>query len=161
MANLGSRLRKERGAMLAVRVNDVMYDMGHGDKESGRRRFLEHTIWTGRQAGLRLWKDQGTVQGNIMVANGSLKVLLGERKPGTSGKTPITNENWVLDLWEVACDDWNRVKPAKPESLPSPNDGAVPVVLSRPLSTRMLEAYVQRNDGAILTTLAELEALGL
>jgi len=161
--------RAARGMAIKPRVLDVLHDMGHGDIDRGIPRFIEHTLWCAEQRGMRVWND--TSKPMKEVATGSLLLLLG-RKPsyGLVREGQGMNSNWVLDLWEVACDDWFRVKPAKPgeveqmDALEAASPAAVATLVGPPdrrLSARILDAYLNRDAEAMLTALGELEEQGL
>lgn len=151
--------RLQRGLEIERRVRDCIIAMGQGNEANGRSRFIDHAIWCASKTEMRLWND--TSKPIPELALSSLKLLLGER--GSTARHRATNENWILDIWELACDDYFRVKTAERVEVDLTPEGA-PDVATKPttasLSTRILEAYLANDDGLMIRCLGELEAKG-
>ena len=158
----------QRTLALRPRVVDCLSDMGHGDPERGRQRFAEHAIWCAQQRGIRVWNDNNTTL--IKAALHSLANLLGDYGNRQTKTGVPQNAGWVLDIWEVACDDWFRVRPATPDEveqmaeLEAASPAATATLVGPPerkLSSRILDAYMNRDSDAMLDALHELEQKGL
>jgi hypothetical protein len=155
-----------RSQRLSPRVVDALSDIGHGDKEKGRVRFIEHALWVAGQQGLRVWS--GDIHQQKRAAANSLRNLLGENKyDGWDSSKTAGNTHWVMDIWEAACDDWFRVAQVKPPEEVARVNGQVEVTSEagltalRRLSARLLDAYLARNSDEMLELLQELEHKGL
>ena len=164
--------RAARGAAVKIRVVDVIHDMGHGDAEAGEVRFVDHALWCAKQRGIRIWKDDNVELRRTALS--SLHTLLGKKKSYNMRRNTDTgtNANWVLDIWEIACDDWFRVQSAKPspeaieqmEALEAASPAATAALVgpaAKRLSSRILDAYLNRDSDTMLEALHELEQKGL
>lgn len=80
--------------------------------------FVQLAIQAGSKFNLRLWKSR--TQGLREAGEESLNLFLDGawKRPKHSGKPRFVNGNrdWVLQLWEQACEEWNR-EAAKPQQL--------------------------------------------
>jgi hypothetical protein len=167
--------KHERAAALRPRVLDAIHDMGHGDPQKGIERFVDHALWCAERAELRTWKAISRDAQRRACAY-SLRTLLHMHDRTYEGwdVSQAANVHWVLDVWEAACDDWFRVAPVTVESADdviremaewgdtSPDAVASLVgVPTQKLSTRILDAYVNRDSDRMLELLAEMEGAGL
>lgn len=123
-----------------------------------------------------MWKAPGQ-HAMKRAAGYSLRTFLRlhEKKYAGWDTAHATNVHWIQDVWEVACDDWFRVKPVKVDGTDdgtaremaewgdtSPDALRVIVgVPDRKLSARILDAYVNRDSDQVLALLAEMEEAGL
>ncbi len=167
----------ERAELLRPRVLDAVMDMGHGDVEKGIDRFVDHALWCAKRLEMRVWKPLGGSDGMKRSARWSLLTFLRmhEKKYAGWDTAHATNVHWIQDVWEVACDDWFRVKPVKVEGTDdgtaremaewgdtSPDALRVIVgVPDRKLSAHILDAHVSRDSDRMLALLAEMEEAGL
>lgn len=171
--------REARAELLRNRVRDCLHDMGHGDKAAGVERFVDHALWCAKRNEMRIWKARDREAERRACAY-SLRTLLREHEQNYDNwdTSSAINNNWVLDIWEVACDDWFRVKPVTDERLQNESDAiaqalaefgdtspeAVAAIIDVPtskLSIRLLEAWVNKDSEQFLHLLAEMEAAGL
>lgn len=175
----------QRSEVIRERIED--YLMRSGGKHSKerylavRKDFVQAAIRTAERANLRIWKgdDQHRVKYN---AEHSLATLFGEigvnsRKPGGGGTVLRTGVNaaWVLDIWEATLDHINREdnltrerereeEVARGADLVfdgTEDEGGIRIfqtAKTTPVSTRLLEAYLGRDDEGIMRIAIELEA---
>lgn len=177
----------QRSEVIRERIED--YLMRSGGKHSRerylalRKDFVQAAIRTAERAELRIWKgdDQHRVKYN---AEHSLATLFGEvsvnsRKPGGGGTVARTGVNaaWVLDIWEATLDHINRedhltrerereeevARGARDDLVfEEPESGGVRVfqiAKTAPISLRLLEAYLGRDDETIMRIAVELESI--
>lgn len=151
-----------RSTAIRARVEDALNQLGHGNIEAGKCRFLEHAIWCAERKQMRLWKKVSPEQ-QIRVATRSLNTLLGEVGVVENGKTWTgRNKNWVLDIWEVALDDWFYIKEVPvvgTETFSASEICEEEDARQKSLSLRILEAYIKRDDNAMIDLAEEVEAL--
>lgn len=160
---------QDRNDALRPRVRDAVTNMGMGDVDAGMERFVDHSLYVAGKLGLRVWKgDRHTSRRACFY---SLMTILGRNAHRASElwKHPTNNNNWVLDVWEAAVDDYFQItqieRPVfEPEPTVDPNQIATAILVGhewKPLSTRILEAYIARDAETMLEALAELESLKL
>ena len=174
----------QRSEVIRERIED--YLMRSGGKHSRerylalRKDFVQAAVRTAERAGLRVWKgdDHHRVKYN---AEHSLATLFGEvtvnsRKPGGGGTVPRTGVNaaWVLDIWEATLDHINREDHLTREQerqeeidrgvrdepiFDEPDEGVkvFQIAKTAPISLRLLEAYLNRDDDGIMRIAVELE----
>lgn len=174
-----------RSEVIRERIED--YLMRSGGKNSRERYlhlrddFVRSAIRTAERAGLRTWKgdDQHRVHHN---AESSLRILFGEKsvtnsRPGGAVVRTGVNAAWVLDIWEATLDHINREDLLTREQerleeidrglrdepiFEEPEDGGVKVfqiAKTAPISLRLLEAYLGRDDEGIMRIAVELEGI--
>lgn len=175
----------QRSEVIRERIED--YLMRAGGKHSKerylavRKDFVQAALRTAERAGLRTWKgdDQHRVKHN---AEHSLATLFGEvsvssRKPGGGGTVLRTGVNaaWVLDIWEATLDHINREDHLTREQerqeeidrglrdepiFDEPEEGprVFAIAKTAPISMRLLEAYLAKDDEGIMRIAVELEA---
>lgn len=156
-----------RAERIRPRILDCLHDMGHGDPQKGKERFVEHALWVASQHNVRVWQGDRHMQKRAAMF--SLASILGENVYAKwDTRKTAGNVHWVMDIWELACDDWFRVKPAEPEeveqmaALEAASPAAVATMVGPParrLSARILDAYLNRDADAMLTALGELEEI--
>lgn len=142
-----------------------------------REDFLATAVRVARDRGLRLWKDDHTPV--IDGARSSLAVLLKEKEniaAGEGGRPARmhtgVNASWVLDIWEAALEHLNREDPFSrrreaertsrltAEELEAMQDGGPQFIqVGQSLSARILDAYLGRDDEAIMRIAIEIEGL--
>lgn len=177
-----------RSETLRERIEDYLMRSGGRDSrdryEALREDFIVTAIRTAEREGRRLWKadDPHKVQYN---ARRSLQVLFGEVENvtyGTNGsgarKRTGVNVSWVLDVWERALNVLNRedvftreqrrqeeLKRGSTDFGPpaEPADGpqVFKIVADKPISVRILDAYLNRDDEAMMRLAVEIEGLEL
>lgn len=157
----------ERGGRVSrLRMTEAKYD------------FAKMAVRLGVESGVRVWKESGGKE-QIEVAKQSLDTLLGDKvviNPGKNGqpakRVTGVNVGWVLDLWEAVLDHYHRqsvyVRPAL-TVVPEPEDGAgddgdgpqwvAEPPAERALSDRVLDAYLNRDDEAMMRLAVEIERL--
>lgn len=104
--------------MLRMRVRGCLESMRSEEGYSepvARIRFVQLAIQAGARLNLQLWQHR-TQTLQEAGEEGLRRFLDGEWKRGRDGKVRFYNSNveWVLHLWEVACEEWNRER-SKPE----------------------------------------------
>lgn len=149
--------------------------------------FVRTAIRVGRDRGMRLWKDNA--KGMEETALKSLRYLLREYSVRSARDKIIRtggNAHWVMDLWEAAINELTREAPrrvSRPpdpavEELPEPlarttaqelkdlNGHSGPQVfkeeleeVKRSLAMRVLDAYLEKDDGLMLELTREIEQL--
>jgi len=162
--------------------------MRHGShelSESAKEEFCRRAIRTAKEQGLRLWRSSSMTE--LQSARDSLATLLGEKKTySRAGKFSTgVNSGWVLDIWEATLTKYSRT-PLFEERPPTCRDEKAEYRLTdsdceelnaggpafihvarqttvtkpdRPLSWRLMEAYIGRDDDAILQIAQEISSL--
>lgn len=154
---------QQRNARTRDRVVDALNQIGHGNQEEGKVRFIDHAIWVAKRREMRLWKA-GSPDQLKYIATRSLETLLGEvQVPNENGNDWTgVNLGWVLSIWESALDDWFRVDEARVVGQPEPvvsTSLAEAIDARKPLALRILEAYTTGDDEAIVLLVEEVERL--
>jgi hypothetical protein len=148
--------------------------------EVAREDFLSTALRAAERAGMRSWTgpDKHAIRAS---AKGSLQVLFGEKVNVTPGKGGSgaknrtgVNVSWVLDVWENALNVINRQDPAHRENdehtylragarfdepYVEPADGPQVIKIVKSLSTRVIDAYLGRDDEEMLRLALEIEDL--
>jgi hypothetical protein len=173
-----------RSARVRERVLDHLMERGGrvspSRMDDARHDLVMCAIRLAKERGMRLWTDRSKDQ--VSLGLQSLETLLGEKvvimPPRKKGEPSIKatgkNLNWVLDLWEVALDYHHReplyqvrkpaeeIVPVTLEEARAMNDsGPTVVAITQPvsISSRLLDAYLARDDEAIMRLAIEVEAL--
>lgn len=165
------QLVAQRCDQLRDRVRDACTLIGYGDNEYGLSQFARLAETVARIHGLRFFKADSESKTATDLAVGSLKNLL-FLGPGASGRS----DHWVLDVWESTLDTiFHGVPPRSGNGNgdePSPEVGVHAFAAPPPPSPspptrqdfayRLLEAYLARDDDAMLALVDRLEqALGV
>jgi hypothetical protein len=175
-----------RSEVIRERIEDhLMRSGGRNSKErylAIREDFITTAVRTAQRAGLRTWKGDDEHRLRDSAAK-SLKVLFGEfvvvsrasrTKPGSGAvnRTGV-NSGWVLDIWEATLDHITREDHLSRETklqaeiaagdtkgtYTEPTDGpkVFNITAAAPVSVRLLEAYLARDDETIMRIAVELE----
>lgn len=152
--------RMERGAAIERRVRDCVALMSRGNEEAGRKRFVEHALWCAERKGMRLWKNNSIDMKDA--ALDSLKTLFGEKL--RQGGIRSTNENWILDIWEVAVNDYFDIENVQRTSLKETSTlerllAERKAQIQDPIDIRLLEAYINRNDDVMFMLIEEVGSI--
>jgi hypothetical protein len=171
-----------RSEIVRERIEDHL--MRSGGKNSRdryiaiREDFVRSALRTAQRLGIRSWKgdDANRIQHN---AHSSLSILFGEkavtssRAGGAVVRTGV-NAGWVLDIWEATLDhitregSEERKAERQAEIAAGPRDDGSPIndpggikvfniAATAPVSVRLLEAYLGRDDETIMRIAVELE----
>jgi hypothetical protein len=176
----------ERSAVLRERVEDYLASHGaHRNPAGARADFATAAVRTATRFGMRTWRD--STKTTQEAAERSLGVLLGEVVNVRSGKNGSgalrytgVNDAWVLDIWEATLEHYVRDDPftrelARKDELVATEVESTRAELDRlngqagvqvfrttdesPVGMRIIEAYLARDDDAIMRIAMELEAM--
>jgi hypothetical protein len=154
--------------------------------EQRRADFINAAVRTAERLDMRRWKASGT-KTVAHGAQDSLKVLFGEKGAYTNHKGEHgafkrtgVNSGWVLDIWEATLDHQIREDPflraverddqfreseepdvTELDEIERLNEGgpkAFAIGHASPISMRLLDAYLNRDDETIMRIAVELEA---
>ena len=156
-----------RAAYVRALVESAVKTLSAGDLDRGIWEFERVCVSEGKRLGLRVWKGEGRSSIRRLL---KMRKSLGSLKNGSPRKVLTgSNTNWVMDLMEAGArrviygQAPLQVIEEAPVMPPPRRNGIVASRLQelKPLSMRILEAYLQHDDQAIVDISEELESRGL
>lgn len=175
MATATSRLSTShlhRCDVLRERIEDWIAAHGGTRSTAARddmqRLFVKRALSVGRERGMKLWHSKTMSPEDCALS--SLRILLREKSNTTKGRTYTgSNLRWILDIWEAALDELTRGTRPKLEVVPAPEPEDpetvgfgvrvfAPAKPEKSLGTRILEAYLKRNDDLIVNLAEEVDS---
>ncbi len=173
---------QQRSDMLRPRMADLVALLGHNDQEFGLKVVSRRAVDVAKVRDMRTWNDTNQARGKVGCAYESLTKLLGLRINPTDKARGHNytgrNAHWVLDIWEAVLEEIFHSKPTpKPrpedpsdallgtgtqehgvqvEATAAPAPADTPAAPKTALAMRILEAYIARDDDAILEVANEV-----
>ena len=172
-----------RSEILRERIADyIMASGGRAGEDRARairEDFVDAAVRIADRRGMRTWKGADD-SARRYSASSSLEVLFGEKVNTVGGKggkgghrRTGVNSRWVLDIWEATLDHLTREDPfsrpvQEPEETPDDvnvepdaDDGVRIYQSARTgsLSASILDAYLSRDDEAIMRIAIDVEGL--